>query len=171
MDRRLATSVHTGLLIAVLGAFAWVTGFPMLFPSLGPSAFVLAMFPDGEASDTHRVVVGHAIGVVAGLFAYHLFAGGVTMTTQVTPLSMPGFRLAASGCIATVLTVGGMLALRVRHPPACATTLIVALGLLSSPAEGATILVAVVILVGVQSLILSVVKLTEQTDITTDISD
>ncbi|WP_049971052.1 HPP family protein [Haladaptatus cibarius] len=170
MDRRVATSIHTGFLIAVLGAFAWITGFPMLFPSLGPSAFVLAMFPDGEASDSQRVVGSHAIGVVAGLLAYHLFAGGLTMTTQVPPFSMPGLRLAGSSCVAIVLTVGGMLAFRVRHPPACATTLIVALGLLSSPVEGGLILVAVVVLVGVHGLLLLVNEATEKNGLITDLT-
>ncbi len=171
MDGRVATSVHTGFFIAVLGVFAWGTGFPMLFPSLGPSAFVLAMFPEGEASDTRRVVGGHVIGILAGLFAYHLFAGGVTMTAQIPPLSLPGLRLAVSSCVATVLTVGGMLFFRVRHPPACATTLIVALGLLSSPVESATILAAVVVLVALQSLVLSLDRLTRTTDTATGISE
>lgn len=38
--------------------------------------------------------------------------------------------LGASGVTAVVLTTGGMLASDLRHSPACATTLIVALGLL-----------------------------------------
>lgn len=134
----------------MLGAFAWVTGFPVLFPILGPSAFVLAMFPESEASDARRVVGSHAIGVVAGLLAYNLFATGLTMTTPVAPLSVPGLRLAVSSGVAIFLTVAGMLVFRVRHPPACATTLIVALGLLSTPVEGGMILVAVLALVAVR---------------------
>jgi hypothetical protein len=42
MRRRDGTSLSAGLLFAVLGAVAWVTGQPFIFPSLGPSAFVLA---------------------------------------------------------------------------------------------------------------------------------
>ena len=154
MDDRIATSLHTGLLIAVVGAFAWMSGLPALFPSLGPSAFVLAMFPDSEASDPRRVMGSHALGVVAGLLAYHLLAGGIVVTSRITPLSVVGLRLAVSSVVAIVLTVGSMLHFHVRHPPACATTLIVALGLLSSPLEGVLIVVAVTVLVGVQNALL-----------------
>lgn len=162
MDDRIATSLHTGLLIAVVGALAWVTGLPALFPSLGPSAFVLATFPESEASDARRVIGSHAIGVAAGLLAYHLFASGIVVTSQVAPLSLAGLRLAVSGVGAIVLTVTGMLQFRVRHPPACATTLIVALGLLPTLFEGALIVAAVAVLVGVQRVILLTDGLTER---------
>lgn len=162
MDDRIATSLHTGLLIAVVGAVAWVTGLPALFPSLGPSAFVLAMFPDSEASDARRVVVSHALGVAAGLVTYHLFATGIVVTGQIAPLSVTGLRLAVSSVGAIVLTVTSMLHLGVRHPPACATTLIVALGLLPSLFEGVLIVAAVVVLVAVQNMILLNARLTDR---------
>jgi CBS-domain-containing membrane protein len=162
MDTRIATSLHTGLLIAVVGAFAWVTGLPALFPSLGPSAFVLAMFPDGDASDPRRVISSHAIGVAAGLLTYHTFAAGIIVTEQIAPLSPVGLRIAVSGVAAVALTVTGMLHFRVRHPPACATTLIVALGLLPSVTQGVLIVVAVVLLVTVQAGILRLNRLTDE---------
>lgn len=52
------------------------------------------------------------------------------MTDPVAPVSEPALRLATSGVTAVVLTTGAMLVSDLRHPPACATTLIVALGLL-----------------------------------------
>lgn len=162
MDDRIATSLHTGLLIAVVGAFTWATGLPALFPSLGPSAFVLAMFPDSEASDARRVIVSHALGVAAGLLTYHLFAAGIVVTGQIAPLSVAGFRLAVSSVGAIVLTVTGMLHLGVRHPPACATTLIVSLGLLPGFFNGVLIVVAVIVLIGVQRAILLTNGLTDE---------
>lgn len=154
MDDRIATSLHTGLLVAVAGAFAWATGLPALFPSLGPSAFVLATFPESEASDPRRVIGSHVLGVVAGLLTYHLLASGIVVTGPIAPFSVAGFRLAVSGVGAIVLTVTGMLHFGVRHPPACATTLIVSLGLLSGLLGGVVVVVAVVLLVGVQTAIL-----------------
>lgn len=154
MDDRIATSLHSGLLIAAVGAFAWTSGLPALFPSLGPSAFVLAMFPDSEASDARRVVVSHALGVAVGLVTYHLFATGVIVTNQIAPFSAAGLRLVASSVAAIVLTVTAMLYVGVRHPPACATTLIVALGLLSSFSQGVLIVAAVIGLVGFQRVLL-----------------
>lgn len=155
MDDRVGTSLHTGLLIAVIGIFAWTTGLPALFPSLGPSAFVLAMFPESKTSNPRRVIGGHAIGVVAGLLAYHAFAPGLVVTRSVEPLSLVSLRFTASSVAAIVVTVGGMLFSRMRHPPACATTLIVSLGLLSSLFEGTLIVLTVVVLVAVQWLLVS----------------
>lgn len=154
MDTRIATSLHTGLHIAAIGLFAWATGLPALFPSLGPSAFVLAMFPAGEASNPRRVIGSHALGVVAGLLSYHLVAPGVVVTGQIPPLSVPGLRLTVSSVLAIILTVTGMLQFDIRHPPACATTLIVALGLLPRVSDGVLMIVAVVGLVGLQRTIL-----------------
>lgn len=155
MDERIGTSLHTGLLITVVGSLAWATGLPVLFPSLGPSAFVIAMFPESEASDARRVVLSHVFGVVAGYLAYHLFASGIVITEPITSFSLDGLRLAVSGVGAIVLTVGAMLFFEVRHPPACATTLIVALGLLPSLFDGVLIVVAVIILLVVQTLLVS----------------
>ena len=154
MDDRTGTTLHTGLLLSTTAVLAWLSGLPMLFPSLGPSAFVLALFQESEATAPRRVIGGHAIGVVAGLVAYHLLASGVSMTAAADPASLEGLRLAASGVLATTLTAGGMLATETRHPPACATTLIVALGLLSTALEGALIVLAVVVLVGTHRLLL-----------------
>ncbi|MFD1514495.1 HPP family protein [Halomarina rubra] len=153
MDDRLGTSLHTGLLVTVVGAFAWASGLPALFPSLGPSAFVLAMFPESEASNPRRVLGSHIIGVVAGLAAYHMFGAGLVATQETVPFSLASARLVVSSVVAIVLTVVGMLSLQVRHPPACATTLIVSLGLLSGLIEGIVIIVAVALLVGVQTAI------------------
>ena len=156
MNDQLATSLHTGLLIAIVGILTWASGLPTLFPSLGPSAFVLAMFPESEASNPKRVIGSHILGVIAGFLAYHLFAQGIVVTGQIPPFSAIGFRLAASSVVAIVLTVASMLYFGIRHPPACATTLIVALGLLPTFFDGVVIIVAVVIVVGVQKLLLRI---------------
>jgi hypothetical protein len=46
------------------------------------------------------------------------------------------------------LTTAGMLVGRVQHAPACATTLIISLGLLPSVADGVIIMAAVTIMYG-----------------------
>lgn len=155
MDDRTGTTLHTGLLVLTTAGVAWLSGLPMVFPSLGPTAFVLALFQDGDATSPKRVIGGHGIGVAAGLVAYHALAGGVSMTSATAPGSLAGLRLAASAVVATVLTVGGMLATDTRHPPACATTLIVSLGLLSTFREGVLMIVAVVLLVAAHRLLLA----------------
>ena len=141
------------LLLAALAAAAWLTGRPFVFPSLGPSAYALAVTPDDETTRPTRVFGGHAVGVAAGLLAYHLFASGASMTAYPAATSTVGAGLAVSGVVALGLTTAGMLVTDLRHAPACATTLIVALGLLTTPAETASILLSVAGLLAVDRLL------------------
>lgn len=148
MLRPVGASLRAGLLMGVTGSMAWLTGEPFLFPSLGPSAYVLATAPTAETSAPRRVVGGHLVGIVAGLLAYWTIAPGLVATTPPPPVSTAGVRLAASAIVAVGLTTGGMLVTDLRHAPACATTLIVSLGLLATPRAGGIMLGAIGLLVG-----------------------
>ncbi|MFB6308213.1 MAG: HPP family protein [Haloarculaceae archaeon] len=139
-----------GLLLAVPAGLAWLVGLPLLFPSLGPSAYVLATRPEAPTARPRRVIGGHAVGVVAGLVAYHAVASPSTLTALPATRTPALAALVAAGTLSVVATTAGMVATDLRHAPACATTLIVALGLLSTPTEGVLVMVAVVALVGVQ---------------------
>ena len=143
--------VVAGALVAVAGLLAWVSGSPLIFPSLGPTAYLLAVRPDSPAARPHRVVGGHAIGVVAGVVAVSLFSPAVAVTADIAPLSTAGLRIAGSGVLATGLTTVGMFLSDLRHAPACATTLIVSLGLLPTLPEVGAIMVAVLVLVAVHA--------------------
>ncbi len=145
--RHVGTSLYAGVLFTVLGGLAWASGQPFIFPSLGPSAFILAFERRGERTRTYRVVGSHLIGGLAGLLTYSLLAGGVSLTTSPPPLSAAGLGLALSGMLSIVLTSWGMIATDTVHAPACATTLIVSLGLLSTPIQVGMMIVSVIILV------------------------
>ena len=133
----------------VVGLLAWLTGEPVVFPSLGPTAYVLAVAPDRASSQPRRVLGGHVVGVVAGYLAYHALAPGLTVPASLDPASLASARLAASAVVSVTLTAGAMLATDLRHAPACASTLIVALGLLPTLRQAGLIVVAVAVLVGV----------------------
>jgi len=141
-----AAGLHAGFLFGIVGVLAVATGQPAIFPSLGPTAYVLAVEHRGPKVARRRVLGGHAIGVVAGLLAYFALAQGIVVTGGLAPGSEDAIRLAAAGVVSVTLTSWGMLATDAIHPPACATTLIVSLGLLSGPVEGAIILASVAIL-------------------------
>ncbi|WP_276272072.1 HPP family protein [Haloarcula litorea] len=134
-------------LLALLVVLAWATGEPFLFPSLGPSAYALAVTPSAATSKWQRTVGGHLFGVLAGLLAYHALAPGLAVTDIPPALSLPGLRLVGAGFVSVGLTTAAMLRTDLRHAPACATTLIVGLGLLTSLFEAAIILFAIAILV------------------------
>ena len=157
MARVLDQTLHASALLAVTGLLAVASGEPFVFPSLGPSAYVLAT-ADGDGSTTaRRVLGGHVVGVAAGLLAYHTLAPGLAITTDRVPLAVAQTRLVASGVLAVGATTAGMAATETRHAPACATTLIVALGLLSSLPEAAVILLAVVVLFGTDAVVVRAV--------------
>jgi hypothetical protein len=148
MARNLQTSLYAGVLFSVLAALAWASGNPFIFPSLGPSAFMLAV-DDDHSLAPRRVVGGHLVGALSGLVSYSLLAGGVTITAGFAPASFAGGQLVASAILSIVLTSIGMFETDTVHAPACATTLIVSLGVLSAPAEAALMVVSVAALVGV----------------------
>lgn len=156
--RRVGTSLYSGLLFTVLGVIAWFSGQPFIFPSLGPSAFILAFERRGERTRTYRIVGSHLIGGIAGFLAYSLLASGVSLTTTPEPASAAGLGLALSGMLSIVLTSWGMIATDTIHAPACATTLIVSLGLLSTPLQVGIIVVSVIILVEFHSGVLWMFK-------------
>lgn len=158
MRRRLGTSLYAGLLFTVLGLIAWVSGQPFIFPSLGPSAFILAFDRESDRTDTYRIVGSHFIGGVAGLLAYTLLASGVSITQTPPAFSGEGFRLMVGSVLSIVLTSWAMIATKTVHAPACATTLIVSLGLLSTATQVAIIVISVVLLVEFHALMLGLFK-------------
>jgi hypothetical protein len=150
MEQRVVRiSLEAGAYIALLGLIAWGTGHPFIFPSLGPTAFSLTL--RSKANTARTVLGGHLWGVVCGLLAYHALASGLTITTINTPLSVSSLWLAASGALSVMLTAVCMLMTRTVHSPACATTLIISLGLLPSLLDGGIIMMAVIILYGAHS--------------------
>ena len=143
----LGESARAGLLLAASGVLAWGTGEPFVFPSLGPTAYLLAR-GSGDELTARRVVGGHAVGVVAGLLAYHLLLSGGTVTAARPAFATTNAAFALAGVVSVALTAGGMAVTDTDHAPACATTLIVALGVISSPTGAGVIVVSVAALYG-----------------------
>jgi hypothetical protein len=137
-----------------LGAIAWASGQPFVFPSLGPSAFILAFEGRSDRVLAYNIVVSHAIGGIAGFLAWALIEPTMSITASPPAYSVAGFRLAASATVSVVLTSWAMIATDTIHAPACATTLIVSLGLLSTPGQVGIIVASVVILVEFHAAVL-----------------
>ena len=134
-----------GLLsIAVMTAAAMVTGAPLVFPSLGPTAYLLFTDPLAAASAPRNAVLGHLVGVVAGWGS--LVAFGLTGADAAAAMSVTAPRVGAAAASLAV-TSALMVWLGLPHPPAAATTLIVSLGILSHPSELVVLMLAVALLV------------------------
>lgn len=140
------------LLLLAPALIAWLTGRPFIFPSLGPSAYSLAINGRDEATG-RRVICGHLIGVLSGLLAYHMVAHGLALSVLPSAQSIPLLRLAASGVISVVLTTAGMLAAKAQHPPACATTMIISLGILATSWDAIFIMLAVAVMYAVHKFL------------------
>ena len=130
--------------IAVMAFVAVVTGDPFIFPSLGPTAFLLFYTPLLPASSPRNTLGGHAIGAAAGYLSLVLF--GLTDAPPALATQVTGSRVGAAA-LSLGLTSGVMVLARVPHPPAGATTLIVSLGILREPDQLVVLMVAVALLV------------------------
>lgn len=129
--------------IAVLALLAVVSETPFVFPSLGPTAYLFFFAPLGESSTPRNAILGHAIGLICGYAAF--WAAGLQH-------GAPNFHDGVywprilSAALSLAFTGAFMVLFRVNHPPAGATTLIVALGILSMPSHLVVIEIAVVLL-------------------------
>lgn len=154
-----SAGINVFLHFSVLGVIAIVTGQPFLFPSLGPSAYLMATGEQPREEGAYHVVGGHAVAVVAGLIAYALFARDA-VAYVVFAGTDPSFTwdvvyLTVSSTAAMVLTTVAMLVTKTNHPAACATTLIIALGLMGGLEDAVIIVVAVAALVFFHDRVLS----------------
>lgn len=131
--------------IALMSAAALVTGNPFIFPSLGPTAFLLFYTPRQAAASPRNTICGHAIGAAAGWFSLAVF--GLLQAEPALATTVTGSRIGATA-LSLGLTSGLMVWLKVPHPPAGATTLIVSLSILHEPSQLLILMVAVALLVG-----------------------
>jgi CBS-domain-containing membrane protein len=130
--------------IGLMAMAALVTGAPFIFPSLGPTAFLLFYTPTQPAASPRNTLGGHLIGVLAGYLALTVFGltdRGPALTTGVEWSNV------GAAALSLGLTSGAMVWFKTPHPPAGATTLIVSLGILRQPWQLAVLMLAVALLV------------------------
>lgn len=136
--------VNGFITIGLLALLALVSRNPFVFPSLGPTAYLLFFSPLGRASSPRNTILGHAIGLLSGYVAFVATGAGALSFGGHPGIFWPRILAAALSLSATGAF---MVLLDVSHPPAGATTLIVSLGIISKPRELAIIEVAVFLLV------------------------
>lgn len=134
--------VNGFLTIGLLSLVAVVTRTPFVFPSLGPTAYLLFFSPRADAASPHNTLVGHAIGLVCGYAAFWIlgtpYPGATTGALYWQRILAAALSLAATGAL--------MILAKASHPPAGATTLIVSLGIITRPAYLVVIETAVLLL-------------------------
>jgi CBS domain-containing membrane protein len=135
--------VNSFATIGVLAALAFLTHNPFVFPSLGPTAYLFFFTPLAETASPRNAVLGHAIALCCGFAAFSVT--GMSHLPPGLPVEIYWPRV-LSAALSLSLTGAIMVLLRVSHPPAGATTMIVSLGIISKPEYLVTIEVAVILL-------------------------
>ncbi|MGA9883010.1 MAG: HPP family protein [Candidatus Acidiferrales bacterium] len=130
--------------IGLLALLALLSGNPFVFPSLGPTAYLLFFSPLAKTCSPRNTIFGHAIGIMCGYGAYVVTGAGALPFGIHPGIFWPRILAAALSLSATGAL---MVLLGVSHPPAGATTLIISLGIISKPRELVIIEVAVFLLV------------------------
>ena len=149
--RSLYVFVNGFITIGLLALLALVSHNPFVFPSLGPTAYLLFFSPLAKTCSPRNTIFGHAIGIICGYAAFVLTGAGALPFGLHPGIFWPRI-LAAT--LSLSATGAFMVLLDASHPPAGATTLIVSLGIISRPRELVIIEVAVFLLVA-QALVIN----------------
>lgn len=139
-----AVYTFTGSLLAIAlsGTAAWAFDEPLLFPSLGATAFLFFETPMAEVASPRNAIIGHFVAIAAAMAAIAAF--GLIDAPSVYEGGVEPARIGAVA-FAVALTGGSLRLLRAAHPPAGATTIIVASGLLDEPKQLVAVAVGVLI--------------------------
>ena len=132
-------------MIAAVAVIAVLAGQqPWLVPSLGPTAYLAAENPAHPTSRLFNTVIGHFVGLAMGFLAVFLLGANNDPGVLSDHRLVPARALAA--VLAMVLTIMIAPVLRASHPPAGATTLLVALGALRTMNDAISVMIGVLII-------------------------
>ena len=119
------TAVHGGLAILAIGLFSWMADLALTFPALGPTAFILFSTPTKESAAPRSVILGHFSGMAAGWAVWYLVSAVVGGPVSI---QTGGLAPVVSASLALAVTCVLLIRLSCPHAPACASSLIIALG-------------------------------------------
>jgi HPP family len=141
-----ATLGEGGLVLA-MAAVGWATKQPLIFASLGPTAYELVEQPQLPSARAYNIIAGHLIGLGAGFLALYLLnawaAPNVLATGVVSPQRV--WAVAMSAALTTLVS----LVLKAGQPAALATTLLVSLGAMQTPRDAMAIIAGVLLIAAI----------------------
>ena len=134
-------------LLGAVGLIGLAVGQPLLIPSLGPTAFLQAEEPRAPSARFYNTVVGHLVGLAAGMAAV-LLLGASDAPSVLADKEMVQVRVGAA-VLSGALTMLGLSLLRASHPPAAATMLLVSLGGIGTSWRGVGVFAVGVLIVAI----------------------
>jgi CBS domain-containing membrane protein len=139
-----------GLSIGLLAILALLTQSPFIYPALGPTGFLLFSLTSSPLACPRNAIVGNTIALLVGYLC--LMITGLTDAGSALTIGFTWPRVIAV-TLSIALTSGLLDLLRVQHPPAGASTLIVSLGLITTPWKLGIVLASIVLLVILATII------------------
>jgi CBS-domain-containing membrane protein len=139
--------------MSLVGLLALLAREPMLFPSLGATAYLLFAHPEEHQARFRNAFVSHLAGAFIGWGALELFVAGfgnhvpaaLDVLQAQTWMAHQWLYIAASA-VSVGLTLAFMVATRTEHSPACSTTLLFSLGVFQHLWQIAVLMVGVALL-------------------------
>lgn len=132
-----------GALVFVVALAGWITHQPLMFASLGPTAYELVETPERQSARPYNILVGHLVAVVGAFVALAL--SHAWAVPAVSSSGVPLLRVWAA-MLAATFTVFVTLLLKATQPAALSTTLLISLGVMQTWKDGAIIMIAVVLM-------------------------
>lgn len=136
-------AVDGGAALLIISVAAWLSGLPLLFPSLAPSAFILFTRPFSAPAAPRSIILGHSMAIACGWLSW---ASMSLLFGSPVSLESPSIALWLSADIAFGATCILMIVRSCPHPPACGTALIVALGAIVNWSELLVMMAAIMFL-------------------------
>lgn len=143
-DRYWAPAAAVLMLSAVAG-IGIAAREPLLFASLGPSAYLAAHKPKERTASFHNIFLGHMIGLGAGFLSVFLLHAWTAPVSFVNSYSIAPIRVAAMA-LAVFLSMFADCRLGIDHAATEATTLLVALGFFRTATDALMVVQGVAII-------------------------
>ncbi|MBN1490015.1 MAG: HPP family protein [Phycisphaerae bacterium] len=121
----IVAAINGGMAILTISFFAWLTDLPLVFPALGPSTFILFSAPLSVAAAPRSVILGHLSALACGTVVWH---GRRLLLVEATLAEGGDWTVYLGAALALALACLVLVRLGCPHPPACASSLVVALG-------------------------------------------
>lgn len=135
--------VEAGIIL-LISAVAWAAKQPLIFASLGPTAYEIVEQPQLKSARTYNVIVGHFVGLGSGFLALYLL--NAWNTPKLLPSGILSMDRMWAVAIAAILTTIVNLLLRSSQPAALSTTLLVTLGQMQTGRDALAIIAGVILI-------------------------
>ncbi len=143
----LITPLCEGALILTLAAIGWATRQPLVFTSLGPTAYEIVEKPDSPSARSYNIIAGHVLALGAGFLSLWLL--NAWASPKVASAGFVASPRMWAAVIAVVLSALGTLAIRATQPASMSTALLVSLGSMQTARDAVAIVAAVLIIAAI----------------------